>query len=345
MELISPVLRLEFREFCVGLVLRQIDDIFQMAGFSAGTVPPERGISGARRTRVEEYYALIDWSSNEDAQKFLKVIGLVLSQSYISENQKILLRELCVQDGLIVDGHTIRFGSMRTGAKVKNLIFAADGPKPEIVLADSTTNEIKIVANEQHCLVYDRPILQHGLLWKDLVEWWREKNAMQNLASMKPENGLYQRLYRSLGNNEPEQMILNNYFVLFRHMLGDSLPALIPQVYLHYDPYTVRQLRGVKRLPRQRMDFLMLLPNEHRVVIEIDGKQHYALENGQASPQLYAEMMAEDRRLKLAGYEVYRFGGYEFIQPEKIRELIENFFSTLFERYSVTSGNSYSKTT
>lgn len=339
MEFISPALRLEFREFCVGLVLRQIDDIFQMAGFRPGTVPPERGISGARRTRVEEYYTAIDWSNYDDAQKYLKVIGLVLSQSYIADNQKAYLRDLCTKEGLIVDGHTIRFGSMQSGAKVKNLIFAADGPKPEIVLVDSTTNEIKIVANEQYCLVYDRPILQHGLLWKELIEWWSEKNAMQNLATTKPENDLYQRLYRSLGSSEPERMMLNNYFVLFRHTMGDKLPALIPQVYLHYDPYTVRQLRGVKRLPRQRMDFLMLLPNENRIVIEIDGKQHYALENGQASPQLYAEMMAEDRRLKLAGYEVYRFGGQEFIQPEKVRELIGDFFTTLFERYSVTNNN------
>ena len=168
-----------------------------------------------------------------------------------------------------------------------------------------------------------------------MVEWWSDKNAMQHLATTKPEEDLCQRLYKSLGSSEPERMMLREYFVLFRHKMGDKLPALVPQVYLHYDPYTVRQLRGVKRLPRQRMDFLMLLPNEHRIVIEIDGKQHYALENGQASPQLYSEMMAEDRRLKLAGYEVYRFGGQEFADPTEVRELVGNFFNTLFERYSV----------
>jgi hypothetical protein len=31
--------------------------------------------------------------------------------------------------------------------------------------------------------------------------------------------------------------------------------------------------------------------------------------------QLYAEMVAEDRRLGLAGYEIYRFGGWELISP------------------------------
>src|SRR5690606_24500522 len=48
-----------------------------------------------------------------------------------------------------------------------------------------------------------------------------------------------------------------HYYRAFKD-LGDTLPALIPQVYLHYDPYTLAQLGGVGRLPRQRMDFLLL---------------------------------------------------------------------------------------
>jgi hypothetical protein len=60
------------------------------------------------------------------------------------------------------------------------------------------------------------------------------------------------------------------------------------------------------------MDFLILFSSRHRVVLEVEGKQHYA--NGDtASPALYSEMVSEDRRLRLAGYEVYRFGGAELI--------------------------------
>ena len=58
------------------------------------------------------------------------------------------------------------------------------------------------------------------------------------------------------------------------------------------------------------MDFLLLLPHGVRIVLEVDGKQHYA-EGDTASPKLYSEMVSEDRRLRLRGYEVYRFGGYE----------------------------------
>jgi hypothetical protein len=45
------------------------------------------------------------------------------------------------------------------------------------------------------------------------------------------------------------------------------------QVYLHYDPYT-RWAGGT--LGRQRMDFLLLLDHRRRVVLEVDGIQHYA---------------------------------------------------------------------
>lgn len=52
-------------------------------------------------------------------------------------------------------------------------------------------------------------------------------------------------------------------------------------------------------LNRQRMDFLLLLPRAVRIVIEIDGKQHYAEESA-ASPTRYAEMMRADRDLRFA---------------------------------------------
>ena len=40
----------------------------------------------------------------------------------------------------------------------KNIIFAANGPKPEIVLRDAINNDVEIVKNAEYCLVFDRPI-------------------------------------------------------------------------------------------------------------------------------------------------------------------------------------------
>jgi very-short-patch-repair endonuclease len=87
------------------------------------------------------------------------------------------------------------------------------------------------------------------------------------------------------------------------------------------------------------MDFLLLLPNRIRVVIEWDGAQHYAddkvLANRRryANPRRYAEMMAEDRALRLRGYEVYRFGGHELDEPG-IEQRLDQFFDDLDLRYA-----------
>jgi very-short-patch-repair endonuclease len=216
----------------------------------------------------------------------------------------------------------------------KNLIFAADGPKPEIVIADAINNDIRIVKNAEYCLVYDAPIPATGLRWADLVRWWAGKNGMDT-ASIDTERHLYERLRKSLGSSPPELSLFKTYFKEFKRKYGDSLPALIPQVYLHYDPYTARELVQA-RLPRQRMDFLVLFSGYERVVIEVDGKQHYAV-GDKADPKTYAEMVAADRDLRLAGYDVYRFGGHELAAESSV-ETIADFFERLFAKYRVLPG-------
>jgi len=210
---------------------------------------------------------------------------------------------------------------------IKNLIFAADGPKPEIVITDSLENNIEIVENGEYCLVYDKPILSDGVMWNSLVNWWIEKE--ENSTYEEAERKLYLRLRKTLGS-EPERILFEAYFKHF-HLESGEFPALIPQVYLHYDPYTMKQLNGQARLSRQRMDFLMLLPANMRIVIEVDGKQHYS--NGEiSSPKLYSEMVAEDRKLKLKGYEIYRFGGYELTYGSSEKVAID-FFRSLLNQY------------
>ena len=59
------------------------------------------------------------------------------------------------------------------------------------------------------------------------------------------------------------------------------------------------------------MGFLLLLPHGHRVVLEVDGKTHYST-GGRPDPDVYARGARADRELKLARYEVFRFGATEF---------------------------------
>lgn len=100
----------------------------------------------------------------------------------------------------------------------------------------------------------------------------------------------------------------------------------------------------------QRMDFLILFSERERVVVEIDGKQHYSdksvievLDNGEtknkvyciANSRKYAEMVEDDRKLKLYGYNVFRFGGYEIMNSQYPKQKIIDFFEKLFELYHV----------
>ncbi len=106
MKLISPPFLVDFREYCVSyMILRQINDVFSMAKIKPGQIPLDRAkfISGQRRTLVEEYYSTINWQSEADVSKFLKVIGYVIAQANSDEERKIL-KNLCEREGFILDG-------------------------------------------------------------------------------------------------------------------------------------------------------------------------------------------------------------------------------------------------
>ena len=222
-------------------------------------------------------------------------------------------------------------GAAGVVGQLKNLIFASNGPKPRIVLKDAVNNELEVVENADHVLVYDRPVGNGGLTWGELKAWWADLGKQ---AHREPAIGLLGRLWESV-SSPPEEVLFKTYVMRYSREDADQLPALLPQVYLHYDPYTVRELsaRGTQALPRQRMDFLMLLGDGSRVVIEVDGKHHYA-DGDVASPRRYAAMVSEDRRLRLAGYEVYRFGGAELAADDpRATGRVDGFFDALLTRH------------
>ena len=230
-----------------------------------------------------------------------------------------------------VDGYPV-FSFVRPGdpalGRPKNLIFASPA-KPDLRFRDAVDNDIEIVTGREEVLVYDEPILG-ALLWSDLQSWWaqREKIKEPELA----KRSLYQRLLSCLPKTSPPQRLLfEAFFEHFRERVP-RLPTLIPEVWLHYDPKTVRE-RGKEALLRQRMDYLMLLPAGVRIVLEVDGQHHYS-SDGRAAPQRYAELAYADRELKLCGYDVYHFGAYE-LQGDAGRRLVALFFDELFRKHGI----------
>jgi very-short-patch-repair endonuclease len=229
------------------------------------------------------------------------------------------------------------FVSLRAGRtqRPKNLIFASL-EKPDIRFRDAINNDIEIASNADRVLVYDRPIGSEGIRWRALHAWWMD--AQKLIDAAKAKDSLYDRLLSSLPDNSPPQ---RNLYKLYHHIFRSAvpdLPALLPEVWLHWDPKTVRT-RGPQALLRHRMDFLLLLPHGERVVLEVDGSQHFTRPDGQSDTVKYADTMRGDRELKLSGYEVFRFGATELLDPARAEFLLKQFFTDLFQRFDVTSGH------
>lgn len=275
-------------------------------------------------------------------KKFIDLIqAIVHPRVRVNLEQKAYVNELnkfLVKDGYklvntkFISGEsifTIEKISQGIHGKIKNLIFAVYGTKPDIVIEDSLTNVIKIIGDEDKCLVYSLPISNEGLSWHDLVTWWNKGNEEYELDV---EQELFKRLELSL-DSEPEKQFMKIYYNNLHRLENNKLPALIPQIYCHYDPKSARMRNG-QIYVHQRMDFLLLFSNNRRVVIEIDGKQHYSV-GDKASPKLYSKMVEDDRKLKLYGYDVFRFGGFEFVDTSEIQKKIVQFIQDLYNYYEL----------
>ena len=319
------------------------------------------------RNDVDQHYLRNnDWSNSEllkrcgalsrSQDRFVRLLERVLHPLCHSGSEQTSLAGAL--DGLLkVDGYRVVpvgevSGHLVYGIRAvvggvagapKNLIFASIGEKPEIVLDDSINNDIRITKHADKCLIFDRPIPSEGLTWKALASWWQERAGCSGLEEARKSLGARLRQSILLVRSPGEYAIFQQYYQVMGPKLSDRLPALIPQVYLHFDPFTVRQRGGHKELPRQRMDFLLLLAQRVRVVIEVDGQHHYADDQQRASPRRYAEMAAEDRALQLRGYEVYRFGAAEFVDVvmdggryevgSQTKAMLSEFFQNLFARH------------
>lgn len=241
--------------------------------------------------------------------------------------ERIELRETGIEDGYPV----FELMSITDGprSKPKNIIFASIA-KPDLRLANALDNHLELM-NEDEVLVYDEPIPRHGLRWSDLQAWWQRNHPDQDDEQAKRE--LYNRLKRSLPDNSPPQA---NLFRLYHEIHREAvynLPALLPEIWLYWDPKTAKQ-RGPDALLKFRMDFLLLLP-DRRIVLEVDGANHYTDSAGRPSPQEYAKNAKADRIMKLSGYDVFRFGGEELCEARRAEVELTTFFRELFAKYEV----------
>lgn len=210
--------------------------------------------------------------------------------------------------------------------QLKNIIFASS-QKPDITFSDALNNEIRIERNEDKCLVYDKPI-EGVITWKQLTDWYTAGNYIISRHA-----DLVRFLQQSL-SSPPEKLFFDSYLSLATQY-AEKIPAIFPQVWLYYDPKLEKD-RIRKLYEHQRMDFLMLFSESKRIVIEIDGIQHYAdPKSHSASVDKYAAMVSAQRDMTLAGYEVYRFGGKELLDQTIGKRLVISFLKELCNAHGV----------
>jgi very-short-patch-repair endonuclease len=216
-------------------------------------------------------------------------------------------------------------------ARPKNVIFGS-ARKPDLRISDTVNNELEIV-DDRGNLVFDDPIGLTGLRWQDLQAWWQRQHPDLDVDAAKIT--LYKRLRDALPDDSPPQRrLFELYHRINRHQIP-SLPALLPEVWLHWDYKTVQQ-RGVQALLGQRMDFLLLAPNHHRIILEVDGASHYTDEQGRPSATRYARNARFDRDMQLRGYTVYRFGAGELQSDKHAMPMLAEFCRVMFARHGIS---------
>jgi hypothetical protein len=320
MEYISLALRLEFREFCVGLVLRQIDDIFQMAGIQPSQ--PERVVSGSRRSRVEEYYASIDWNNLVDAQKFLKVIGLVLSQSYISDESKEIIRNICIQGSLIVDGNQVQLPKITSHNKSDDLFVQQfPGGLPFGLVKP----EFAVTANEGKQSLKFELKSGIGIIWRDVYPNF-DFSTFQSACGINSETNLaLKKALLAMNQTEYEKIFFQSYARNFS-MADNHIPMLIPQVWVQWHSSSKKVLQASGRPLAQelyRIDFVAFW-NNHRYAILIDDISHYAIKRGNqwiADEETYSKRLEEDRKLQVEGWNIFRVSNWE-VKQNRVPEIV-----------------------
>jgi hypothetical protein len=138
-DLISKKTRRELQEYFVGTTLRTIDDAFGDAGIDCNEEfqPTD---SGARRCRVQKYYASLDFSKWDDVRKFLEVYAHVIWEleqnpnSYHSPRDMqrrvaTSLKAFLLKDKFeYTDGRIAPNGAIPNAARLEEVATTADAP-------------------------------------------------------------------------------------------------------------------------------------------------------------------------------------------------------------------------
>ena len=207
------------------------------------------GIKDQTFTSIDELFEALNVFEASTAT-FRKLLRNIANSSLRDESENRILiskiNEVLQKDGMILaldESKNYPFFKIKEQEYKPNkapdyLIFGAIGTKPNIGISDALDGTVSVISDDGDPLTYDRKIIDH-LNWSDMEDWWDEINIYPNLK-------LRTRLNNCL-DSKAEEIFFKSYFSLFQEKLGEKLPALIPQVYIAYDPMRAKDLEGGKK--------------------------------------------------------------------------------------------------
>lgn len=175
-DIVSKKTRYEFREYFVGITIREIESEFDNADVLIDN-DYEPNCSGQRRTLVEKYYANVDWKSWRDVRRIISVYESVLidiesrldasskvQYSYLTDNKEYLqsvFNSLC--KWLKKDGFEFENGKLEATSRIVHV------DELESTVASLDIPNLKSQISRIKASIDDDPALAIGTA-KELIE-------------------------------------------------------------------------------------------------------------------------------------------------------------------------------
>lgn len=248
----------------------------------------------------------------------------MLSQSYISQESKKFLVDLCKKEGWTIDDYQVRFPDRETQKNddLFKLQFPAGLPfgipKPDFAItSDGGGQSLKFELKSGI-----------GIIWKDVYPNYGFE-AFQQACGISPETNLaLKNALIAMNQTESEKVFFRTYAKHFG-MADNKVPILIPQAWIRWHSLSKRDLI-IRKSPQAedvyRLDFVVFWRNQ-RFAILIDDIGHYAVKSDnlwRADEALYSSRLDEDRKLLVEGWHVYRVSNWEIRDPQKTAEILLN---------------------
>lgn len=315
-------LKIEIREFLVGLYAREIKQIFEHSGYLK---TPYDGDHSSKRDLVDSLYLANNWEEESTILEFFKIIQTILQTYTVPAESKEYVTSTCKKLGFSVSENDfcISHPILSQNSRFFNLEFPAGLPfgkfKPELAIKASEDRQ------------------QISFEWKEGLAIL-ENDVYPNLS--------YRLLAEKFGCDEENSVFANalinmnqtslekDFFIRFgknfkiRH---SNVPVLIPQAWIQWHSLSKRRLGNFSTLKSNdiyRVDFVAFWNNK-KTAIFIDDISHYAereedSDKWLASQKRYSETLCENRWLLRNGWKVFRASNLEVKDSNKLDSILED---------------------